>query len=103
MVECESDYHSAFASAGTHLAEKPAVLFKKPCNEHGGGELDVVDGVVDTRESLLYLAGVNVHDILMVDAELIELSKHVLCGVEVVFVLELDLIFLLLTNLEPFV
>ena len=39
----------------------------------------------------------------MVNAEFVELSNHVLRGVEVVFVLKLDLILFLLTDLEPFV
>ena len=63
----------------------------------------MVYGVFNARKCLLYLAGIRIHDILVVDTELVELPKHVLCGVEVVFVLELDLIFFLLTNLEPFV
>ena len=99
MVECEGYDHTAFASAGTHLAEKPVVLFKQTCEQHGGGELDVVDGIVDAREGFLYLACVRIHDVLMVNAEFVEVSKHVLCGVEVFFVLKLDLILFLLTDL----
>ena len=97
--ECDND--STLTTSRPHLAKKSVLIVEEVCKKHGGGELDVVDRVIDALEGPLYNSGVLEHDILMVNAELVEFSKHDLSGVKAFLVLKLLLVLLLFVHLEP--
>ena len=101
-MKSERDDDSALTTSCPHLAKKSVLIVEEVCKKHGGGELDVVDRVIDALEGPLHNSGVLEHDILMVNAELVEFSKHDLSGVKAFLVLKLLLVLFFFVDLEPF-
>jgi hypothetical protein len=100
-MKSERDDDSALTTSCPHLTKKSVLIVEEVCKKHGGGELDVVDRVIDALEGPLHNSGVLEHDILMVNAELVEFSKHYLSGVKAFLVLKLLLVLLFFVHLEP--